>query len=69
VYSGESELIFRRKISPPISGMKNKQCDTPCCLLHVGFLLGLLISPKSRGDVPPKCQLILPDYMTLYPRR
>jgi hypothetical protein len=29
--------------------------DSACCLLHAGFLLGLLFSPEGVGNVPLKC--------------
>jgi hypothetical protein len=49
------------------NGRTDAVCSA-CCLLHAGFLLGLLRDPEGGGDVPPK-RRISPDYTTLYPRR
>jgi hypothetical protein len=46
VYSGESQPMFRGKISPPSSGSKSKP-GYACCLLHASSLLSLLFGPDD----------------------
>jgi hypothetical protein len=42
----------------------------PYCLLHAGFLLGLLFDPEDEGEMfLRKLGLFSTDYTALYPRR
>jgi hypothetical protein len=36
-------------MSAPSSGIK--QSSFACCLLHAGFLLGLIFNPEDGGDM------------------
>jgi hypothetical protein len=63
-----SQRWLRRVVS---SGIWRRvvRCSA-CCLLHAGFLLGLLYSPEDRGDVfLPNIGWLSTDYSALYPRR
>jgi hypothetical protein len=55
--------MFRGKMAPPSSVLKGKLSKKPpqsrqqaeqisaCCLLHAGFLLGLLLNPEDGTDM------------------
>jgi hypothetical protein len=41
-----------------------------CCLLQVGFLLGLYFNPEDRGDIfPQNVHRLSSGYIALYSRR
>jgi hypothetical protein len=55
----EKQMIFRKSISPPSSGSRNKsearkrhEADSkPFYLVYAGFLLGFFLKPEDRGDM------------------
>jgi hypothetical protein len=51
--SSETQLTFKRNMSPSSSRSKGKPRRKPAnrsyCLLHGGFLLGLLFDPEEGG--------------------
>jgi hypothetical protein len=59
VQSVESKPTFRRNMSPPSSGSKNKpgakqgsgSSGYSCHLLQAGFFLGLFVNPEDGGDM------------------
>jgi hypothetical protein len=47
-----------------------EQGSFACCVLHAGFLLGLLFNPEDGGDMfLPDVGWLSTDYTALYPRR
>jgi hypothetical protein len=60
VKSLESQSTFRRNVSPPFSGSKDKPRKKSCikssvsCLLNAGILLGLFFDPEDGGDMFPR---------------
>jgi hypothetical protein len=76
LWSAERQPTFRRNISPPSSGPKNKPSKKPdirallANLFHAGFLLGLFLCPEDGGDMfLRKVGSLSMDYMELYPTR
>jgi hypothetical protein len=67
MYSVESQLTFRRNISPTSSRSKNKtnRALLSTCI-HPGFLLDLLFNPEDGGDIFLRLST---DYTALYPRK
>jgi hypothetical protein len=52
------------------TSMKQTASNAACCLLHAGFLLGLLFSPYDGGDMLlQNAGLLSPGYMALYSRK
>jgi hypothetical protein len=59
VKSVERQPTFWRNMSPPSSQLKRKpskksvrrRYKQACCLLHAGFLLGLVSNPGDLGDM------------------
>jgi hypothetical protein len=49
VKSVESQLTFRRNMSPPFSELKSKK-NFSCYMLHAGFFFGLLFNTEDGGD-------------------
>jgi hypothetical protein len=76
VWSVESRPIFRRNISTPSSGPKNKPSMKPesrallAICVHAGFLLDLFLGPEDGGDMFLRnVGRLSMDYQALYPRR
>jgi hypothetical protein len=64
--SGESQLTFRKSISPSSSGSESK--PSSCCLLHVGFSFRLPLDPEDGdGMFLRNVGWLSPDYTELYP--
>jgi hypothetical protein len=54
--SVESQPTFRKNMSPPYSGSKNKR-SFACCQLHAGFLHGVFFDLEDEGEMllPKSC--------------
>jgi hypothetical protein len=62
---------FRRNMSPPFSGSKNKPSKILACyLFNAGFFLGVSFNPEVEGDIFLRnVDIYSTDYTKLYPRR
>jgi hypothetical protein len=57
-----------RRLSQPLNSMN--QTGSACCLLHAGFLLGLLFDPENRDDMFLRnVGWLSTVYTALHPRR
>jgi hypothetical protein len=49
--SAENPTMFQRNMSSLSSGLKISQASRACCILHAGFLFGLIFSLEDEGDM------------------
>jgi hypothetical protein len=69
VQSVESQLTFRRNISPPSSGSKNKRNKVSVTSFHACFLIGTLFDPEDGWksvDFQRTTRRYIPENRTLH---
>jgi hypothetical protein len=62
-----SNVIIINNMTTVLKTLRGMQ-SSPCCLLHAGFLLGLLFNSEDRGDMFHwNVHWLTTDYTVLYP--